>query len=355
MHPALRVLASFVAAAALAAPAAAQQTIRLTFASGYPPTFSWIQEVQRTLAPEVNRELAAGGGRYRVEWNFALAGTLAKIPAMLEAMENGQADVGHVAHFFAPGKLPLQSVGMYAPFGSTDLRLVSALTDEMEAKLPVLAKQWASYNLVLLASFPLDSYVLVSRVPIRSLADLRGRKVGGAGPNLNWLEGTGAVGVQTTGAQAYNDLKNGVFDALFTPASFVVSAKYYEVAPHMVKIDVGAVNGGQIVANAGAWQKMPPEVQAAMRKAAGKFVEATIATVQAQAAEADAVTLKAGGTVSPFPRAERAKWANALPNVAQRWAKELDAKGLPGTETLGFYMDGMRARNVDLPRQWDRN
>jgi TRAP-type mannitol/chloroaromatic compound transport system substrate-binding protein len=111
-------------AAALHTPlASAQQTLRLTFASGYPPTFLFVQEMQRNFAEEVNRELARNGNRYRIEWNYALAGTLAKIPGMLDAMETGQAEFGHVAHFFAPGKLPLQNVDAFAPFTTPDHRV----------------------------------------------------------------------------------------------------------------------------------------------------------------------------------------------------------------------------------------
>ena len=45
----------------------AQQTIKLTAASGHPPVFLWIKTLDEVFIPEVDRKLAAGG-KYKVEW-----------------------------------------------------------------------------------------------------------------------------------------------------------------------------------------------------------------------------------------------------------------------------------------------
>lgn len=41
----------------------------------------------------------------------------------------------------------------------------------------------------------IDDYLLMTNFPVNSLADLDGRKIGAPGPAIDWLDGTGAVGV----------------------------------------------------------------------------------------------------------------------------------------------------------------
>lgn len=334
--------------------ASAQQTLRLTFASGYPPNFLFVQEMQKNFAEEINQELTKNGNRYRIEWNFALAGTLAKIPGMLEAMENGQAEFGHVSHLFAPGKLPLQNVDAFAPFTTPDHRVGGKVAEALMKDAPAIRAQYDKLGLVHISNFPLDDYVLVSKIPVTAVADLRGKKVGGAGPNLNWLQGTGAVGVTTTGAQAYTDLKNGVFDALLSPLSFVVNGKYHEVGKHIVRVRFNSINGGQIVANKVAFDKLPPEVQKASHAAAATFRLRYEQALDKALADAEKTITAAGGVITDLPNTERAKWVFGLPNTAQNWAKELDAKGAAGTATLNAYMAAVRKAGVEPIRAWER-
>jgi hypothetical protein len=62
----------------------------------------------------------------------------------------------------------------------------------------------------------------------------------------------------------------------------------------------------------------------------------------------------AGAKVREVSPAERKQWANAIPNPALPWAKDLDAKGLPGTKVLKAYMAEMKANGVDFPRDWSK-
>lgn len=346
--------AGLIAATTFVGGAHAQQTLRLTFASGYPPTFLFVQEMQRNFAEEMNRELAKNGNRYRIEWNFALAGTLAKIPGMLEAMETGQAEFGHISHLFAPGKLPLQNIDAFAPFTTPDHRVGAKVSEALLKNVPAVRQQFEKLGLVHLSDFALDDYVLVSKFPITGVADLRGKKVGGAGPNLNWLQGTGAVGVTTTGAQAYTDLKNGVFDALLSPLTFVANGKYHEVGRHIVRVRFNSLNGGQIVANKAAFDKLPPEVQQAAQAAAATFRVRYSQAVDKAVVDAEKTITAAGGVFSDLPNSERAKWVFGLPNLAQNWARDVDGKGGAGTATLKGFMAAVRAAGVEPLRAWDQ-
>lgn len=340
------------AAAGLHGAGHAQAALRLTVASPLPPAQIYVNEIQRTFLAGVDNDLKPAA--QKVQWNVAFGGTLARIPAAMESVETGQTDVGYMSHLFEPQRLPLQNVWMNAPFGTDDLRITSDLAEALENAFPAMQKQWRDSNIVRLASVVLDNYVLVARFPVRSIADLRGRKVGGAGPNLQWLEGTGAVGVQVNVGTAYNDMKSGVFDALFLPTSFVASAKLHEVAPYLMRTDFGAIYGGQLVMNRASWERLPPPLQESFRRQAEAYRQAVVRRTAEVSADTFRIVQGAGGTVLDFDRGERARWAAAMPNIAQNWARAQDAKGLPGSDVLRFYMDGLRKAGVKPARDWDR-
>ena len=66
------------------------------------------------------------------------------------------------------------------------------------------------YNQKLLAKMVLDSYEIFSSAPIEKFSDLSGKKIGGSGRNLLWLENTGAVGIQSNMGDGYTSLPIGL-------------------------------------------------------------------------------------------------------------------------------------------------
>ena len=51
---------------------------------------------------------------------------------------------------------------------------------------------------------------------------------------------------------------------------------------------------------------------------------------------------------------ERAVWAETLPNLAQEWADNLEADGVPAQQILTEYMQAMRDADQPIARQWDQ-
>jgi TRAP-type C4-dicarboxylate transport system substrate-binding protein len=328
------------------------QTHQLTFASGYPATFAWTDEEINRFLPQVNKELEKAGSQHRVKWNVAVGGTLATMPNMLEAMSTGLADVGHVVHLFEPVRLPLQNVVSAAPFGSTDPRIATMALHELQKTVPAMKKAWESLDLVYLTSFSFDSYLIVSSKPIKDVSDLNGMKIAAAASNLPWLEGTGAIPVAGTMGTAYNDIKTGVFTAAINSGMLSIGGKMHEVAPYIVRTGFGAINAFDIVVNKSRWDRLPEDVRKALAAAADDLQEAVIARIEKDTAAAFAEMEKGGATITDFTPEQRAAWANRLPNIAQKWAEPLEAKGLPAKEVLKAYVDYLKKAGVELPRDW---
>jgi TRAP-type C4-dicarboxylate transport system substrate-binding protein len=336
----------------LASLATAQQSVTINLVNGHAPVFLWVQQLQQTFIPAVDAALEGTG--YTIEWNEFFGGSLAPVGGELEALEAGLADVGIVPTVFEPTNLPLQNVTYYTPFGATDPFVVADVVNEMHETIPALIEAWERFDLVYLGSgFSLDNYMLMTTFPVNALEDLRGRRIGAPGPAVNWLEGTGAVGVSGNLATYYNDIQTGVYEGVITFPSAAAPARLQEVAPYVTLLDFGSQYAGTLVANAHWFEAQPQEIQDALRAGAQAYGEAYAAALRERLEASIAALDEGGATITEAPPELKAAWANALPNIPVRWAEQLDAQGLPGSQVLQAYLDGIRAHGATLPRDWD--
>lgn len=338
----------------MSASAKATETIELTAIDGYPPKALWVKEFIEFYIPEIDKRLAKTGN-YKIKWNQAWSGQIVKPKHVLGGIQKGLGDIGVVTTVFHADKVPLQMIAYATPFVTTDPGLVARTVDDLANKFPEYRAAWKKFNQVYLTNLAvLDTYQILSKEPVTTLADFNGTKVAGAGMNLRWLQGFGAAGVGGSLVGYYNKLKTGVVDSAMIWADATMQFKVYEVAPHMLRADLGSVNSKAITMNADTWAKLPREVQIVIQDAAIAYRD----HVGEQALIMSAGNYKKyeeqGGKITVMASDERKKWADTMPNVAKEWAASLEEKGLPGKAVLTAYMDAMRAANQPIMRQWDK-
>jgi TRAP-type C4-dicarboxylate transport system substrate-binding protein len=344
-----------IAAAAAAGGAsniAFAKDFNVTIATGHAPVIVWVRMLRDHFIPQVNKELEDTG--HKINWTQAYGGTVAKIGGELDAIQKGVVDISIVGSIFHPAKLNLLNVANYAPFSSMSIDASVKTMDEMYAKIPEMSKLWDTNNAVYLNGIGVESFNLYTNKPVRQLADLKGMKIGGAGPNLNWLRGSGATGVVVTPNTIYNDLQTGIYEGVLLATSQASALKINEVAPHMLKADFQATYWAGLVINKQTFAGMPKEVQAAIRKAAASYRDALMAEQNRLGSDGLAAMVKAGLKVTEMSQKDRLGWAASLPDIAGEWVKTVEEKNQPGKKVLAMYMDGVRAKGQTPARNWDR-
>lgn len=352
MKPRLLAIATLLACATLTAPAHAQQTIRLTAAGGHPPVFLWIKTIEEFFIPEVDKRLAAAGNKHKIEWTKAWGGTLIKIGSESKGIADGVADLGFIGTVFEAPKFPMQNVSYFAPFGADDITVVTQVVNDMQKSIPAMGDAWTKNGLVYLGGAALDSYHIWTNFPIKSVDDLKGKKITAPGPAANWIKGTGAVAVAGNLNTYYEDIKSGVSNGVITFATGAWGAKVHEVAPYITKVNFGSQYAGGIGMNKARFDKLPPEVQKVFREVAAEYSQRFAAAQSAAAAGVLKQMEAAGAKISELPAAERKRWADTLPPVAKTWAADLQAKNLPGDQVLHGFMNGLRKAGATPPRDW---
>lgn len=334
-------------------PALATETIKTVVIDGYPANALWVREFTNYFIPEVNKRLATTGN-YAMDWQESYGGAIVKPKGVLEGIQLGLGDIGIVTTIFHSSKLPSQAISAVTPFIAPDAPAVAKAVDEIAKEFPTMQNEFADQNQVYLATgVVLDTYQVFSREPVNSLADLEGKKVAGAGMNLRYLEGiNNAAGVRGGLTDFYSMLQTGLADAAMLWPEAASTFKISEVAPYMLRADLGAVNTKTVTVNKAYWDKLPDEVKGVLQEVAVAYRDHVAGIATDRAEESRAAFVAAGGTIVEMAPEERATWANAMPNIASEWAADLDAKGEPGSEMLRAYIAKLKAAGFTPVRDW---
>ncbi|WP_170332044.1 C4-dicarboxylate TRAP transporter substrate-binding protein [Ruegeria arenilitoris] len=348
-----RGLVAAALAGVMAMPLAAEETISAVVIDGYPDRALWVKEFSNFFIPEVDKRLA-DSGNYKMNWQENYGGSIVKPKGVLEGIQLGLGDIGIVTTIFHSSKLPSQGISGSTPFVASDSRAVAKAVDEIAREYPAMQNEFAAQNQVYLATgVVLDTYQIFCTEPVSSVTDLEGRKIAGAGLNLRYLEGIkDAAGVRGGLTDFYNMLQTGLVDCGMLWPEAAKTFKIAEVAPYMLKADLGAVNSKTITVNADYWATLPDEVKDVLKAVAIDYRDHVAGIAMDRAAASRDAYVEAGGTIVEVSDEDRAAWANAMPNVAQEWAATLNDNGEQGTEMLAAYLGKLQDAGFTGVRDW---
>ena len=334
--------------------AADGEPIKLTVASSQATTLAWVGAMHTLVVPELDRRLAARGSPQRIRWTEAYGGSLYKYGETLEAVEIGLTDMGWVGTLWELSKLPLQNVTYYVPFASDDFRTVVDIVNELHRSVSAMNDAWTAQNVKFLGASALDTYHLMTNFPVRSVDDLRGRKILAPGPSAAWLEGTGAVAVDGSLTTYYQQIQTGVADGVVTILTGAAPNRLHEVAPYITLVGLGSQVTGALAINLDTWNRLPADVRSVLEELGPEYSK-RVADEIAKRYEASIERMRSeGATVTELPLAEKQKWLAAMPDIASRWIEATERRGVPAGEVLRAYMAALRARGGTPLRDWDR-
>lgn len=319
--------------------ASAQETIRLRIASGHPPVNTYVNLMQNFFVPEVTKRVAAKT-KHKVEFVEGYGGAMVKVADTLEGVQSGIIDIGGYCFCFEPSNLPLHAFQVMLPFGTMDpvtsLKVARAVYD----KVPYMSKVFEDkYRQKLIALIADNGYNLGTTFEWNTVADLKNRKIAGAGLNLKWLEFAGITGVQSSLPEAYTAMQTGVYNGWIMFPSGWVNFKLFEIGKYYAEIGFGAITWHGLTMNSARFAKLPKEVQDIIVQV-GREYEAMTGTVNQENYPKQMALLRSSGAiVKVMPESVRVEWATALKDWPQQKADELDKMGLPASQVLKLTIE----------------
>lgn len=330
------------------------ETLKITVAAAPPPLVTFVGTFKNIVTKKIDARLKASGKGFEIKWTHAYAQTLAKFPELFEAVEEGIANAGLILKNFEPSNLPLEAYVVHMPFVRVTREQIAEIDASLRKKIPEMNGAYTKHNQIFITSGVNSSMQMFTKFPLTKFEDLKSRKLGSSGSFGQWLRGTGAVTVNSSMNQSFTNIKNGVYEGY--PISEILSFVYktYAAAPYYTKIEFGPTVTSGVTFNLKTWKKIPGHAQAIIREELGKWVGYQINIDNKKVGKFLGIMKAKGVKFSTLPDVERKKWARAMPNIAKEWAARLDKRGQPGTKLMKSYMAELRARNIDIARNWDK-
>ncbi len=357
MHVDLRkfAIAGPVAVALVAlAPGAHAKEVKLIVAAPAPAIVTFVKMFKEKVIPEIDAKLAATGKDFKIRWIGAYGQAIAKAFETFEAIEENIGQIGLIVKNFEESKLPLEQYAAMAPFTGETSDQMPIIDANMRKTVPGMAEGYRKHGQEFLVSGVSPDYDLFTKFPVKSIDDIKGRKIGVSGVLGQFFRGTGAVVVSSAMVESYTSIRSGVYDGYPISIALAFPFKTYEAAKYYTKVGFGVATGTAITVNTKTWNSFPRYVQEIFRETAVKWPFWIVAADKIRTKKFAGIMKKKGVKFAALSAKERLRWANTLPNIATQWAKRQDAKGLPGSAVLAAYMSELRAVNAPMLRQWDK-
>ena len=327
-----------VAVALWACPADAEE-IKLRAASGHAAVQSYVHIMSTFMLPEIKKRVESKT-THKIDFIEGYGGSVVKPMDVMEGVQSGIVDIGAWAFPFEPSNLPLHSFQAMVPFGTMVAKDSVRIARSVYDKVPFMQKVLEDkFNQKLVGLVGDNGYNIMTTFEWKTLADLKGKKIAGAGINLKWLEYAGVIPVQFTAPEGYAGLQTGIYQGTLIFPSIPANLKWYEVAKYYTLVGFGSITWQTVTINNAKFKKLPKEVQDIIVQV-GREYETMTAKVSDEEYEKHLETMKkGGGTINTLPDSVRLEWAKSLAKFPQEKADELNAKGMPATEVFRMVMD----------------
>ena len=274
----------------------------------------------------------------RVKIDIFFGQTLAPVNQIVDATSKGITDIGAVAAAQEPGKLPLDMVAQLPGYGTDYWAQSMAFWDLMNQD--PLKSQYASFNLLPISLDFLADYYLISKTALNSVADLKGKKINASGFVSETLAALGAVPVAMSPPEQYEGLQKGTIDANTAPYGAIMDFRFYEVAKYVVQYPFGGRLQAVLI-NKNSWKKISMEDQKTILSLIPECVQNNMDIFFAKDQPLYPLTPQIiqdnNLTIIGASDADIAAIKKVQAEQADKWAAEMDKKGLPGTKILADY------------------
>lgn len=287
------------------------------------------------MVPWAKKIAKASKGRIKIQhfWAMQLGG---HAPQLLDQVRDGVIDIAWTLPGFTPGRMPKVEV-FELPFVHRDsISSTMALQDYQEK---YLADELKDYK-VLLLNVP-DGFLLMTKKPVRSLADFKGRKWRAANRIGVWMLGAlGATPVGLPLPRLPPSIAKGVITGSLLPFEIAPSVKMHELVSNFTQLSGSQPRFGTVVftflMNKKSYNKLPPDLKKVIDDNSGRHIARAAGQtwLDIEVAGEKVVRSLSKNKLTKFSPAETAKIKAAVSPVFDRWFAEMKKVGADGPAML---------------------
>ncbi len=283
----------------------------------------------------------------RVDITPNLGGTVVPAAEGLDALKNGVVEVGALYGGYNLGKIPE---------GTLECGLIGNMESYVDEHdfwyyegggNKFMRESYVPFKIHYLGVNFGGPIGLLSKKPIRKIADFKGLKVRTAGTNALLMEALGAKAVNIPVTEVYTALQLGTVDAAtYSDLSSYVAVGWHEVAKFAYPGFFKFHGNTNICLNMAAWKSLPNDLKAVLENAAEISCYRHERYEVGRNIEARQIMEKAGCEIVKLPAADLAKIEQMKQQV---WTKEA-GKGGRTAQAIKMYREYMLKRGY--PKAW---
>jgi len=246
---------SLLAAGLLAGLSSTACALELRAGSGGPPTHPAHTPTYTTF---VEKLAEASGGAVTAR---PLGLEVATLANAISNLQSGVLDVANVLTLYFAADFPHSMlVSELATLGKNGQAMTGAVSEYVMTCEPCRA-EFAAKGIVYLGTGSTSTYNIISTKPIKSVADLKGKRLrSGGAPFTRWIEGMGAQPAEISFNEEYESISNGLLDGTIAPPINILTGKLYEIAPYITTVDIGTFHSASnFSTRRQTWNKLTPE------------------------------------------------------------------------------------------------
>ena len=299
------------------------EPIKLSYAQFAPAkTFVGVQ-LERWIA-EVEKRT---GGKVKIDAFHG--GTLLGAKNMMDGVIAGTADIGTLVMAYQPGRFVVTNATSL-PFGFPNARVASLTLWDLYSKY----KPKAFDEVKVLCMYTSGPSNIMSKVPVRSLADLKGLDLRASGGAAKTLKAWGANQIGMPMSATPEALQKGVVKGLFSSLEVMKDFKFAEICKYVTVTDA-VIYPFSVVMNMDKWNSLPKDVQKVMEDMAREHSEWTGSYMDDHIVESIEWSKKTQGVeVITLSKSEKAKWDKLLDPIMTDWVAATKKKGYPAEEIV---------------------
>ena len=269
-------------------------------------------------------------------------------------VQKGMADIIGTNIQYNPGRFPAEQIEYAFAFGPTDPVLMVKVRQQMRKEFPQLDENMAKEGLVNIMSASGCYYQIMSREPVKTLEDFKGKKCSLIGRYMGrWVEPLGIVPVVVPVQERYTMLQTKVLDMDLLNFDQFDAFKIYEQAPNALMADLMIGVFANLIISKKIFDSLEPELQQIMLKA-GEEVSIRLAETEVPKwTKQTHERMKAAGvqffTISD---ADKATWASKIDDIPAEWAEEMTGFGYPGWNMVKRFIQLTEEGGYVWARQW---
>ncbi len=307
----------------------AASPVKLNYANFPPaPTFPCVQ--MERWKKEVEKRTNG-----KVMINTFPGGTLLGAKNMMDGVISGQADIGCLCMAYQPGRFVITNATSL-PLGIPSAKTGSLILWDLYLKYK--PKSFAKVKV--LTMFTTAPANIMSKKPVRTLADLKGLDLRASGGAARILKAWGANQVGMPMSATPEALQKGVVQGLFSSLEVMKDLKFAEVCKY-VTVTNTVIYPFAVVMNKDKWDALPEDVRKVMNELGREQAVWTGEYMDKHVQEAMKWSMDVQNVeVITLDKKEKEKWDKLLSPITDKWIKDAASKGYPADrivkDIIGF-------------------